>query len=249
MKRLEGKTALITGGSRGIGAATAKRLAAEGAAVAVNYAGRRDKAEQVVADIQNAGGTAVALQGDVADAASVAAMFERFDQAFGPSLDILFANAGIYELQPVQDADVAHYDKTLDVNVRGVYLTVLQAAKRLADHGRVVITGSVIGDKVPFPGHAAYAMSKSAVQGLTRGWARDLGPRGITVNCVQPGPIRTDMNPHADDSPEATALRGFSSLGRYGEADEVAQAVLQLCLPESSFVTGTTLNVDGGIFI
>ncbi|MEM7626142.1 MAG: SDR family oxidoreductase [Planctomycetota bacterium] len=249
MSTLEGKTALVTGGSRGIGAATAKQLAADGAHVAVNYAGSQARAEQVVADITTAGGKAFAVQADVTDPDQVAAMFATLDERFGGKLDVLYANAGVYEMAPVQEADLAHFDKSLDINVRGVIIVMLEAVKRLQDHGRVIITGSTLGERVPFPALSAYAMTKSAVQGLVRGWARDLGPRNITVNCLQPGPIDTEMNPDSDQNPGAEPQKGMTTMGRYGRAEEVAQAVAFLARPESGFVTGGTLNVDGGIFV
>ncbi|MEM1213620.1 MAG: SDR family oxidoreductase [Planctomycetota bacterium] len=249
MSSLEGKTALVSGGSRGIGAATAKKLAAEGARVAVNYSGSQARAEQVVAEIEASGGEAFAVKADVADAAEVAAMFAEIDRRFEGKLDVLFANAGVYEMAPVQDADLDHYQKTLDVNVRGVITVVLEGVKRLRDHGRIVVTGSVIGDRVPFPGLSAYAMSKSAVQGLVRGWARDLGPRQITVNCVQPGPINTEMNPDVEENPAVEAHKELTALSRYGQPEEIAEAVAYLAGPAGAFVTGGTLNVDGGIFV
>lgn len=249
MADLSGKLALVTGGSRGIGAATAKQLAADGAHVAVNYAGSQARAEQVVADIQAAGGQAFAVQADVSNPDQVAAMFAQIDEKFAGKLDILYANAGIYEMAPVQEADLAHFDKTLDINVRGVITVMLEAVKRLRDHGRVIVTGSTLGERVPFPALSAYAMSKSAVQGLVRGWARDLGPRNITVNCLQPGPIDTEMNPDSDENPGADPQKGMTTMGRYGQAEEVASAVAFLARPDSGFVTGGTLNVDGGIFV
>ncbi|MEM7682887.1 MAG: SDR family oxidoreductase [Planctomycetota bacterium] len=249
MTQLQGKTALVTGGSRGIGAATAKRLAAEGAHVAVNYAGSQGRAEQVVADIQAAGGKAFAVQADVSDPAAVASMFATLDQHFDGKLDILYANAGVYEMAPIQEADLAHFDKTIDINVRGVIVVMLEAVKRLQDHGRVVVTGSTLGERVPFPALSAYAMSKSAVQGLVRGWARDLGARNITVNCLQPGPIDTEMNPDSDQNPGADPQKQMAAIQRYGKPEEVAQAVAFLARPESGFITGGTVNVDGGIFV
>ncbi|MEM1107708.1 MAG: SDR family oxidoreductase [Planctomycetota bacterium] len=249
MTTLAGKNTLVTGGSRGIGAATAKRLAAEGAHVAVNYARSRDRADAVVAEITAAGGHAFAVGADVADPEAVAKMFATLDEKFDGQLDIVFANAGIYEVAPIDQADLAHFDKTLDINVRGVVAVLLEAGRRLRDHGRVIVTGSVLGERVPFGGHAAYAMSKSAVQGLVRGLARDLGPRHITVNCVQPGPIDTEMNPDHTDNPGAEPQKSMAALGRYGRAEEVAEAVAYLAGPHAAFVTGGTLNVDGGIFV
>jgi len=249
MSHLQGKTALITGGSRGIGAATAKQLAADGAHVAVNYAGSQARAEQVVAAITDAGGKAFAVQADVSDPAAVASMFATLDKHFDGKLDILYANAGVYEMAPIQEADLAHFDKTLDINVRGVIVVMLEAVKRLQDNGRVIVTGSTLGERIPFPALSAYGMSKSAVQGLVRGWARDLGDRHITVNCLQPGPIDTEMNPDHDENPGADLQKGMTTMGRYGKAKEVATAVAFLARPDSGFITGGSLNVDGGIFV
>ncbi|MEM8781528.1 MAG: SDR family oxidoreductase [Planctomycetota bacterium] len=249
MSTLSGKNALVTGGSRGIGAATAKQLAADGAHVAVNYANSSDRAEQVVAEINAAGGKAFAVQADVSKPDQVATMFATLDQRFGGKLDILYANAGVYEVAPIGQADLAHFDKSLDINVRGVIIVMLEAVKRLQDHGRIIVTGSVLGERIPFPAHSAYGMSKSAVQGLVRGWARDLGPRNITVNCLQPGPIDTEMNPDSDQNPGAEPQKGMTTMGRYGRAEEVAQAVAFLARPDSGYITGGTLNVDGGIFV
>ncbi|MEO1237986.1 MAG: SDR family oxidoreductase [Planctomycetota bacterium] len=249
MSTLSRKTALVTGGSRGIGAATAKQLAADGAHVAVNYGGSQARAEQVVADITAAGGKAFAVQADVSKPDQVAAMFATLDEHFAGKLDILYANAGVYEMAPIHEADLAHFDHTIGVNVRGVIVVMLEAVKRLQDHGRVIVTGSTLGERVPFPALSAYAMSKSAVQGLVRGWARDLGPRHITVNCLQPGPIDTEMNPDSDQNPGAEPQKGMTTMGRYGRAEEVASAVAFLARPDSGFITGGTLNVDGGIFV
>lgn len=248
MKPLEGKTALITGGSRGIGAATAARLAADGARVAVNYAASEGRAASVVDAIKDAGGDAFAVRADVTDDDAVAAMFHTLGAEFAGGLDILFNNAGLYDVVPVGEADLAHYDRTLSLNVRAVIAVTLAAEPMLNDGGRVITTGSVLGERVPFPAHSAYAMSKAAVVGLTKGLARDFGPRGITVNCVQPGPIDTEMNPDSEENPGADMQRQMTAPGRFGKADEVAAAVAYLCRPEAAFVTGGTLNVDGGIF-
>ncbi|MEO1008297.1 MAG: 3-oxoacyl-ACP reductase family protein [Planctomycetota bacterium] len=247
MKDLEGKVALVTGGSRGIGAAISKRLAERGAAVAVNYSGSKDRAESVAADINDAGGRAVAVQGDVSDPASVESMFRAVEQAFGPDLDILVNNAGVFELQGLHEATLADFDKTVGVNVRGVFDVTRHAAAKLRDGGRIITTGSCMGDRAMLPGAAIYSMSKAAVAGLTRGWAHDLAGRGITVNCVQPGPIDTEMNPDSDENPASGMMKDITALKRYGTADEVASLVSFLAGPESQYVTGQTLTIDGGV--
>jgi len=244
---LHGKFALVTGGSRGIGAATAKQLAAQGATVMVNYAGNKSAAESVVAEIISLGGNAIAVQADVSDEAGVARLFAAVDEHFGGQLDILVNNAGIYELGTIQEMGVDHFDRTMRINVRGVYLVTHAAIQRLRDGGRIVTTGSCIGDHMPFSGGAVYAMSKSAVQGLTRGWSRDLGSRRITVNCVQPGPIDTDMNPDDEaNNPGTTSMRSMTALGRYGKAEEVAALIGFVAGPTACYITGGMLTVDGG---
>ena len=244
---LNGKFALVTGGSRGIGAATAKELAARGATVMVNYAGNKSAADAVVDEIASRGGKAIAVQADVSEESGVVRLFDAIDQNFGGQLDILVNNAGIYETGAIQELGVEHFDKTMRINVRAVFLVTHAATQRLRDGGRIITTGSCIGDSMPFPGGAVYAMSKSAVQGLTRGWARDLGPRGITVNCVQPGPIDTDMNPDNEaNNPGAMPMRSMTALGRYGKAEEVAALIGFLAGPTASYLTGSMLTVDGG---
>jgi len=245
--RFKDKRALVTGGSRGIGAATAKRLAAEGAHVAVNYARSGDAAEAVVREIVDAGGRAFAVQAEVADPAQVEAMFRSLDAAFDKRLDILVNNAGAFAVLPIDKADLEHFDSQMSVNARGVFAVTRQAVSRLSDGGRIVNIGSCLGERLPFAGGAAYGASKAAVQLLGRGWARDLGSRGITVNTIQPGPIDTQMNPaEASKNPQADYQRQLTALGRYGKPEEIAAAVAFLASPEAAYITGATLNVDGG---
>jgi 3-oxoacyl-[acyl-carrier protein] reductase len=244
---LNGKLALVTGGSRGIGAAISRRLAAAGATVLVNYAKSPDAAKQVVAQIKAEGGKAHAVSGDVADPKHVQELFAAIDRQHGGKLDILVNNAGIYRTGALVEFSDADFQASFDINVRAVFLATREAAKRLNAGGRVITIGSVLGERAIAPGMAVYAATKFAVAGLSRGFAHELAPRGITSNIVQPGPIDTDMNP-ADPAknPGAEHMARMIPLGRYGTADEVAEVVAFLASPASAFVNGATINVDGG---
>ncbi len=236
---LSNKRALVTGGSRGIGAAIVKRLAAEGARVAFTYASSPDKAAEVAAAAD-----AIALQADSADPAAVAGAVERAAAELG-GLDILVNSAGVLALGPIDDFKLEDFDRTIAVNVRAVFVASQAAVKHMKDGGRIINIGSCNAERMPFPGGAVYAMSKSALVGLVQGMARDLGPRGITVNNIQPGPIDTDMNPANSDFAE-TLKKQFMAIPRYGSVEEIAAMTAYLAGPESGFVTGASLTIDGG---
>lgn len=240
---LEGKVALVTGGSRGIGAAVARRLADDGAAVAITYSSSPEKADEVVAAIEAAGGKAVAIKADSGDAEAVKASVAETVEKLG-RLDVLVNNAGVLKLGPVGEFSLEDFDLTVAVNVRAVFVASQAAARHMTEGGRIITIGSTNADRMPFPGGAVYAMSKAAVAGLTRGLSRDLGPRGITVNTVQPGPVDTDMNPA--DGPSADFLKSQLAVGRYGHGSEIAALVSYLAGPDAGYVTGASITIDGG---
>ena len=240
---LDTKGALVQGGSRGIGAAIVRRLAKEGAQVAFTYVSSADTAEALAAEINDAGGKALALRADSADASAVQQAVEATVKAFG-RLDILVNNAGVLAVAPVAEFDLADFDRILAVNVRSVFVASQAAARHMGQGGRIINIGSTNAERMPFAGGAPYAMSKSALVGLTKGLARDLGPQGITVNNVQPGPVDTDMNPAAGDFAES--LIPLMAIGRYGQVEEIASFVAYLAGPEAGYITGASLTADGG---
>jgi 3-oxoacyl-[acyl-carrier protein] reductase len=244
-KPLTGKVALVTGGSRGIGAAIAKELADQGADVAVSYAASADKAEAVAKELKSKGVRAAAFKADQADAKQVEDLVRKVAKEFG-RLDILVNNAGVFAGGAVNDdgADRAAFEHLFAVNVGGVSAAVRAAVNYMREGGRIITIGSVAGEMSPVPGFADYSATKAAVAAYTRGWARDLGPKGITVNNVQPGPIDTDMAPK--DGPVADLLKAGTALGRYGKPEEVAATVAFLASPAAAYITGASLNVDGG---
>jgi 3-oxoacyl-[acyl-carrier protein] reductase len=239
---LTGKIALVTGGSRGIGAAVVRRLASDGATVAFSYAVSEEHAKSLVAEVAKAGGTALAIQADSADADAVKGAVAQAVDRFG-RLDILVNNAGILIGGIVDDYPLADFDRMIAVNVRAVFIAIQAAVPHMGQGGRIITTGSVTADRSGFPGTSVYSMTKGAVAAMTRGLARDLGPRGITVNAIQPGPTETDMN----SSGEIRArLRPLMALGRLGRDSEVASLIAYLASPEARFITGAALTVDGG---
>jgi 3-oxoacyl-[acyl-carrier protein] reductase len=244
MKNLEGRVALVTGGSRGIGAAIVERLAREGADVALTYVSKPEQAEETRKSAAAFGVRALAIHADSSDAAAVAGAVERTVAELG-GIDILVSNAGLAVMAPVGDFSLEDFDRILAVNVRAVFVAAQAASRHMKEGGRVITIGSCNADRMPFAGGAVYAMSKSALVGLTKGMARDLGPRGITVNNVQPGPVDTDMNP-ASGGAFADLMRSVMALPRYGTTDEIAAMVAYLAGPEAGFVTGASLTIDGG---
>ena len=240
---LSGKVALVQGGSRGIGAAIVKRLAAEGAAVAFTYVSSTAKAEALQNEIIASGGQALAIKADSADAAAIKGAVSSTVETFG-RLDILVNNAGVLAVAPLPEFKLEDFDQTLAINVRSVFIATQEAARHMGEGGRIINIGSTNADRMPFAGGGPYAMSKAALVGLTKGLARDLGPMGITINNVQPGPVDTDMNPA--DSDFAETLIGLMAVGRYGKAEEIASFVAYLAGPEAGYITGASLTIDGG---
>src|ERR1700732_134343 len=243
-KNLEGKVALITGGSRGIGAAIAKRLAADGASVAITYTKGSDAAALVVKEIERAGRKAIAIQADAGDADAVEAAVEKTVAAFG-RLDVLVNNAGSAVPKRFEETTLEELDRLIDINVRGVFVATQAALKHMNDGGRIIMIGSAVGERVLVPGRVPYSDTKSAVKIFTQALSREVGSRGITVNNVQPGPIDTDLNPAAGDW--SVPQKAATALDRYRHVDEIAAAVAFIAGPESSYITGANLTVDGGM--
>jgi 3-oxoacyl-[acyl-carrier protein] reductase len=246
MKRLENKVALVTGGSRGIGKAIVKRLAAEGAAVAFTYLHSTDKAKALAREVEEAGGKATAIQADSADENAINAAVSQTIETYG-GVDILVNNSAILVIGTIDDEqyDDAAFKRQMAVNITGVTTAVRAAVKTMGHGGRIISIGSVAGIRLGFPGLADYSATKAAVAAYTRGWANDLAKKGITVNTIQPGPIDTDMVP--TDEGFIALMKAGIPMGRFGTPDEVAAAVAFFASPEASYITGTTLNIDGGM--
>jgi len=243
MPALSGKSALVTGASRGIGAAIAKRLAKEGADVAVTYSSSPERAQQVVEDIVREGGKALAIKADAADQAAVRGAVQQSAKEFG-KIDILVNNAGVLALGPIADFPAQEFEKALSVNVRSVFTAIQEALRHMPDGGRIITIGSVNSERMPFEGGSVYALTKGAVASFTKGLARDLGARKITVNNIQPGPVDTEANPAS--GPFADTMLGLLAMKRYGHADEIAAMTAYLAGPEAGYITGASLLIDGG---
>jgi 3-oxoacyl-[acyl-carrier protein] reductase len=243
MPKLNEKVALITGGSRGIGAAIAKRLAADGASVAITYAKEASAAFAVVKEIELSGGQAVAIQADAADTEAVKSAVEKTVATFG-RLDVLVNNAGTAIPKTFAETTLDEMDRVIDINIRGTLVATQAALKHMKSGARIIMIGSSVGERAQTPGLVAYSATKGAVKMFTQGLSREVGSRGITVNNVQPGPIDTDLNPATGDW--AVPQKAATALDRYGRVDEVAALVAFVAGPESSYITGANLTVDGG---
>jgi 3-oxoacyl-[acyl-carrier protein] reductase len=243
MNKLEGKIAIITGGSRGIGAAIAKRLAADGANVVITYTKGADAAASVVKEIERAGRKAIAIQADAADAKAVKAAVEKTAATFG-GLDVLVNNAGTAIPKKFEETTLEEMDRVIDINLRGTFVATQAALKHMKDGGRIIMIGSSVGERMMTPGLVPYSATKGAVKMFTQGLSREVGNRGITVNNIQPGPIDTELNPAAGEW--AAPQKAATALNRYGSVDDVAALVAFVAGPEASFITGANLTVDGG---
>jgi 3-oxoacyl-[acyl-carrier protein] reductase len=243
MASLTNKIALVTGGSRGIGAGIAKRLATDGASVAITYTKGADAAASVVKEIERAGGRAIAIEADAANAEAVTAAVEKTIATFG-RLDVLVNNAGTAIPKPFEETSLEELDKVVNINLRGTFVATQAALRHMQDGGRIIMIGSCVGERIMTPGLVAYAATKGAVKMFTQGLAREVSSRGITVNNIQPGPIDTDLNPAAGDW--AASQLANTALKRYGHVEDIAAMVAFVAGPEAAYITGSNLTVDGG---
>jgi 3-oxoacyl-[acyl-carrier protein] reductase len=243
LKELENKTAFVTGGSRGIGEAIAVKLAENGADVVITYVSSAEKAAEVVGKIESFGVKGLAIQADANEAENVIDAVKAAVNEFG-KIDILVNNAAILELKHVMESTLEDFDRMINVNVRAVFAATIEAVKTMPENGRIITIGSGSGDEAVVPTASLYSMSKAAVKLLTKGWARDLGEKKITVNIIQPGPVDTDMNPA--DGEFSEMFKAFTALGRYGKSEEIAELAAFLASPRASYITGAAISVDGG---
>ncbi len=243
MSTLVNKTAFVTGGSRGIGAAIVRKLAGEGADVAFTYVSGVTEAQVLVKELEAAGSKALAIQANSAEAEAVSSAVATAAAHFG-KIDILVNNAGVGIMGNFDEFSIADFDKTMDINLKGVFVAIQAAMKHMGEGGRIINIGSTNATRMPFEGGAVYAASKAAIQGLTTALSRDLGPRGITINNLQPGPVNTALNP--ENGPFADFLRTQTAIGRYAQPNEVASFVAYLAGPDAGYITGASLNIDGG---
>jgi 3-oxoacyl-[acyl-carrier protein] reductase len=242
-QKLAGKVAVVTGGSRGIGAAIAKRLATDGASVAITYTKGADAAASVIKEIERTGGKAIAIQADAANAEAVKAAIEKTVATFG-RLDVLVNNAGTAIPKTFEETTLEELDRVIDINVRGIFVATQAALKHMQSGSRIIMIGSCVGERAMTPGLVPYSATKGAVKMFSQGLSREVGTRGITVNNIQPGPIDTELNPAAGDW--AAPQKAATALNRYGSVDEVAALVAFVAGPEASYITGANLTVDGG---
>ena len=246
MTELQEKNAFVSGGTRGIGAAIVRKMAAEGANVAFTYHKSQNEAKALVEEIEAKGVKGLAIQADAMQAENVVRAVQKAVSVFG-SIDILINSAGVFELKSITESTLEDYERTENVNIKAVFAATAEAVKSMQEGGRIITIGSVNADVMPFAGGSLYAMSKAAVQMMTKSWARDLGERKITANVIQPGPIDTDMNPA--DGPFGETLTAMTAIKRYGKPEEVAELAAFLSSPKAANITGSAIDIDGGLTV